>query len=87
MADPVGLLLAYTTKVCKSQGNFTLHNLLKLHVFPVPEFSSFSLVFIHSARKFIESLLTLVVKEESLPCSYPRVSHLVECSPSVVAPC
>jgi hypothetical protein len=38
-------------------------------MFPVPEFSSFSLVFIPQ-----ESLLTLVVKEESLPCSYPWVS-------------
>jgi hypothetical protein len=37
-------------------------------MFPVPEFSSFSLVFIPQ-----ESSSTLVVKEESLPCSYPWV--------------
>jgi hypothetical protein len=46
--------------------HFTRRNLLKLHV-------SGSRIFIllpsiHSAR---ESVLTLVVKEESLPCSYP----------------
>lgn len=61
-----------TTKVLKSQG--ILHFITFQNcMFPFPEYSSFSLVFIPQEMflRWTFRKKTLVVKEESLPCSYP----------------
>jgi hypothetical protein len=59
-------------KLFKSQRHFTLHNLLKLHVS-----SSRILILLPSIFILQESLLTLVVKEESLPCSFIHGFHIL----------